>query len=75
MTRVVDAEKQPADAADEGFILRTELRNGDGELRVPLHPNHIDKLIKRGLFPKPVRLGSRLAFRRRDIRAWSRAQT
>src|SRR6185295_6631469 len=37
---------------------------------VPFHPAHIYKLIRRGEFPKPVRLGRRTAFRRRDIREW-----
>lgn len=73
MTIVVE-EHHLSGATDDGFILRTELRNGDGELRVPLHPNHIDKLVRAGLFPKPVMVGGRVAFRRRDIRAWSQSR-
>jgi len=51
--------------ADDGFILLTDLRP-----IVPLHPQHIRKLIKRNEFPKPVRIGGRTAFRRKDIREW-----
>lgn len=51
--------------ADEGFILLTDLKP-----IVPLHPQHIRKLIKRDAFPKPVRVGGRTAFRRKDIRNW-----
>jgi predicted DNA-binding transcriptional regulator AlpA len=54
---------------DEGSILLTELRS-----IVPLHPQHIRKLVKRGQFPKPVHIGGRTAFRRRDIRDWARQQ-
>ncbi len=54
---------------DEGFILLTELRP-----IVPLHPQHIRKLVRRGEFPPPVRIGGRTAFRRRDIREWARRQ-
>jgi predicted DNA-binding transcriptional regulator AlpA len=55
---------------DEGFVLLTELR-----LIVPLHPQHIRKLVRRGEFPAPVRIGGRTAFRRRDIRDWARQQS
>ena len=61
---------------EEGFILLTELRP-----IVPLHPQHIRKLIRRGEFPAPVCIGGhggrggRTAFRRRDILEWARQQT
>lgn len=42
---------------------------------VPYHPQHIRKLVKRGEFPAPVKLGRRTAFRRRDIREWCERQT
>ncbi len=55
---------------DEGFILLNDLRP-----LVPLHPQHIRKLIRRGEFPAPVALGGRrTAFRRRDVREWLLAQ-
>ena len=54
---------------DDGFILLTELRPV-----VPLHPQHIRKLVRRGEFPAPVLIGGRTAFRRRDVRNWCRAQ-
>ena len=54
---------------DEGFILLTELRP-----LIPLHPQHIRKLVRRGQFPAPVRIGGRTAFRRREIREWMRQQ-
>ena len=53
-----------------GFILLTDLRP-----IIPLHPQHIRKLIRRGEFPAPVRIGGRTAFRRRDIRDWARQQS
>jgi predicted DNA-binding transcriptional regulator AlpA len=53
----------------DGFILLTELRP-----IVPLHPQHIRKLVKRGEFPRPVRIGGRTAFRRSDIRQWADQQ-
>jgi predicted DNA-binding transcriptional regulator AlpA len=59
----------PVTLEDEGFILLTELRP-----IVPLHPQHIRKLARRGQFPKPVKIGGRTAFRRRDIRDWARRQ-
>lgn len=55
---------------DEGFILLTELRP-----IVPLHPQHVRKLIRRGQFPTPVNIGGRTAFRRRDIREWAQRQS
>jgi len=55
---------------DDGFVLLTELRP-----IVPLHPQHIRKMIRRGLFPTPVKIGGRTAFRRRDIRDWARKQS
>jgi predicted DNA-binding transcriptional regulator AlpA len=54
---------------DDGFVLLTELRS-----IVPLHPQHIRKMAKRGEFPAPVKIGGRTAFRRRDIREWARRQ-
>lgn len=54
---------------DDGFILLTDLHT-----IVPLHPQHIRKLARRGEFPAPVKIGGRTAFRRRDIREWARAQ-
>jgi predicted DNA-binding transcriptional regulator AlpA len=54
---------------DDGFVLLTELRS-----IVPLHPQHIRKMAKRGEFPAPVKSGGRTAFRRRDIREWARRQ-
>lgn len=55
---------------DEGLIYLLDLRP-----YVPYHPAHIHKLIRRGEFPKPVKLGRRTAFRRRDIREWVSQQT
>jgi predicted DNA-binding transcriptional regulator AlpA len=55
---------------DDGLIFLLDLRP-----YVPFHPAHIYKLIRRGEFPKPVRLGRRTAFRRRDIREWVSQQT
>lgn len=55
---------------DDSFVLLTDLRS-----IVPLHPQHIRKLIRRGEFPSPVRIGGRTAFRRRDIREWARQQS
>ncbi len=54
---------------DEGFILLLDLRPF-----VPLHPQHIRKLVRRGEFPLPVKVGGRTAFRRRDVVAWMRNQ-
>lgn len=54
---------------EDGFVLLTELHP-----IVPLHPQHVRKLIRRGAFPAPVKIGGRTAFRRRDIRIWARAQ-
>jgi predicted DNA-binding transcriptional regulator AlpA len=54
---------------EDGFILLTDLRP-----IVPLHPQHIRKLIRRGEFPTPCRIGGRTAFRRRDIREWCHRQ-
>lgn len=68
------ADTDDDEIKDEGFILLSELRDGDGELRVPLHPHHIAKLVKRGEFPPKFKVGGRIAFRRRDIRAWSRSR-
>lgn len=47
---------------DDGFVLLTELRP-----IVSLHPQHIRKLVKKGLFPAPLKVGGRTAFRRSDI--------
>jgi predicted DNA-binding transcriptional regulator AlpA len=55
---------------DEGLIYLLDLRP-----YVPYHPAHIHKLIRRGEFPKPIKLGRRTAFRRRDIREWVNQQT
>lgn len=64
-------EKRPDPTLeDEGFILLTELRP-----IIPLHPQHVRKLIRRGLFPSPVHIGGRTAFRRRDIREWAQRQS
>jgi predicted DNA-binding transcriptional regulator AlpA len=60
----------PLSLEDDGFILLTELRP-----IVPLHPQHIRKLVRRGEFPAPVRIGGRTAFARRAIREWCRRQT
>jgi len=54
---------------DEAFVLLLELRQ-----YVPLHPQHIRKLVRRGEFPTPVKIGGRTAFRRRDIIAWAQEQ-
>jgi predicted DNA-binding transcriptional regulator AlpA len=54
---------------DDGFILLTDLRRV-----VPLHPQHIRKLARNGLFPTPVNIGGRTAFARRDIRDWCEKQ-
>jgi predicted DNA-binding transcriptional regulator AlpA len=56
---------QASSLEDQGFILLTELRP-----IVPLHPQHIRKLVRRGDFPAPSKIGGRTAFRRRDIREW-----
>ena len=55
---------------DVGFILLTDLRS-----IVPLHPQHIRKLVRRGEFPTPVCIGGRAAFRRSDIREWCNRQS
>jgi predicted DNA-binding transcriptional regulator AlpA len=73
-THAVEATISPGHAhasslEDEGFILLTELRP-----IVPLHPQHIRKLVKRGEFPAPLKVGGRTVFRRRDIREWARRQ-
>ncbi len=60
----------PESLEDDGFILLTDLRPV-----VPLHPQHIRKLVKRKQFPQPVTIGGRVAFRRRDIREWAQKQT
>jgi predicted DNA-binding transcriptional regulator AlpA len=65
-----DQSTSSASLEDEGFILLTELRP-----IVPLHPQHVRKLIKRGQFPAPVHIGGRTAFRRRDIREWAQRQS
>lgn len=54
---------------DDGFILLTELHKV-----VPLHPQHIRKLARKGLFPAPLNIGGRTAFARRDIRDWCEKQ-
>jgi predicted DNA-binding transcriptional regulator AlpA len=70
MHHVPPATPDPTDTLeDEGFVLLSELRP-----IIPLHPQHIRKLVRRGEFPAPVRLGGRTAFRRRDIREWARQQ-
>lgn len=61
---------EPSSFEDDGFILLTELRP-----IVPLHPQHIRKMVRRGEFPAPVNIGGRTAFRRRDIREWARKQS
>ncbi len=66
---VAAATAAEASLDDEGFILLLDLRP-----IVPLHPQHIRKLVRRGEFPAPVKIGGRTAFRRRDIREWVRAQ-
>lgn len=60
---------EPAPLQDEGFVLLTELRE-----IIPLHPQHIRKLVRRKQFPAPVRIGGRTAFRKTDIREWARSQ-
>jgi predicted DNA-binding transcriptional regulator AlpA len=54
---------------DDGFILLTDLRKV-----VPLHPQHIRKLARKGLFPAPLTIGGRTAFARRDTRDWCQKQ-
>jgi len=54
---------------DAGFVLLEDLRP-----IVPLHPQHIRKLARRGAFPAPIKIGGRTAFRRADIRRWVEAQ-
>ncbi len=54
---------------DDGFILLTDLHKV-----VPLHPQHIRKLARKGLFPAPLNIGGRTAFARRDIRDWCQKQ-
>lgn len=56
---------QPLD--DDGFILLMDL-----DAIVPLHPQHIRKLARRGEFPAPIKIGGRTAFRRSEIREWCR---
>jgi hypothetical protein len=50
--------------SDDGLIELTALRPF-----VPFHPQHIRKLIKKGLFPAPVKVPGcrRTVFLRRDI--------
>lgn len=38
---------------------------------VSLSPATIDRMIKAGTFPQPVRCGGRKAWRVRDLEAWS----
>ena len=54
---------------DDGFVLLTELRP-----LVPVHPQHIRRMVRRGDFPAPVTIGGRTCFRRRDIQDWLRRQ-
>ncbi len=54
---------------DDGFILLMDLRP-----IVPLHPQHIRKLVKRGEFPAPLKISGRTMFSRRAIREWCRRQ-
>jgi predicted DNA-binding transcriptional regulator AlpA len=54
---------------DEGFILLAELRS-----IIPLHPQHIRKMIKRGQFPPALKVGGRTCFRRSAIREFLRQQ-
>ncbi len=37
---------------------------------VPFHRAHIHKLVRRGEFPQPLKLGRRTVWWRRDIRDW-----
>jgi predicted DNA-binding transcriptional regulator AlpA len=70
MDSIVEHTRVPAaPLEDDGFILLSELHS-----IVPLHPQHIRKLAKRGEFPAPVKIGGRTAFLRRDIREWARRQ-
>ena len=67
---VVDPARIRDPLEDDGFILLADMRP-----LVPLHPQHIRKLVRRGEFPAPVALGGRrTAFRRRDVREWLLAQ-
>ena len=54
---------------EDGFILLTDLYE-----IVPLHPQHIRKLSRRGDFPAIVKVGGRAAFRRSEIKEWCRSQ-
>ena len=54
---------------EDGFILLADLYP-----IVPLHPQHIRRLARRGEFPSPIKIGGRTAFRRRDIREWARSR-
>jgi Helix-turn-helix domain len=68
-TNKVSHAADPDPIFDEGFVLLTDLRP-----IIPLHPQHIRKLVREGRFPAPVKLGGRTAFRRSDIRTWMAAQ-
>lgn len=69
LTPEIQNEEAESSIEDDGFILLTKLF----EL-VPLHPQQIRKMVKRGLFPRPVSLSGRTAFRRKEIRRWLREQ-
>lgn len=54
-----------AELGDEGLIGLADLYQF-----VPFHRAHVHKLVRRGEFPKPIKLGRRTVWRRRDIRDW-----
>ena len=58
-----------AELDTDGLILLSDLRPF-----VPLHPQHLRKLARRGEFPTPIKVGGRTMFRRREIRDWLRKQ-
>ncbi len=68
-----DAHKDETPSAsalgDEGLIGLDDLYHF-----VPLHRAHIHKLVRRGEFPAPLKLGRRTVFRRRDVRDWLNKQ-
>ncbi len=65
----VAAAAAPTNFADDdiGFALLNDLR-----AVVPLHPQHIRKLSRKGLFPPLINIGGRTCVRRRDLREWCR---
>lgn len=68
LMRKIEPQRQLEDDGFDGFILLTALSPNI----IPLHPQHIRKLVRKGLFPAPVNVGGRTAFRRSDLREFIR---